>query len=165
MDGVIAECRSYDELVRGLRARIAELNVRCEDIDDAAGLPSRYCAKLVAPIPVRSVGRTSLSLLLRVLGLKLVLAVDGEVPRLIREQRRNAGKRMLADGKPRSQRPRHVWPFSDPAAARRARAIQLLGQSKRKRRLVARIAANARWRNGAGHHESVTPTEGGSPTP
>lgn len=142
MDGVIAECRDYESLVRGFRSRIAALNVRCEDIDHIAGLPLRYCAKLIAPIPVRSIGKTSLPLLLRVLGLKLILAVDGEVPPRITAQRRSAGRAMLAEGKRHS---RHVLPFRDPEVARRARAIQLLQQGPRKRKLIARLGGKARW--------------------
>jgi hypothetical protein len=38
---VIAEIRDYDELVRGLRARVHELNAPCEDIDAPARPPPR----------------------------------------------------------------------------------------------------------------------------
>jgi len=144
MDGVrvIAECCDYESLVRAFRARIAELNVRCEDIDHIAGLALRYTAKLIAPIPVRSVGKASLGPLLTVLGCRLQLVVAGEVPPRITAQRRAAGRAMLAEGKRHS---RHVLPFRDPEVARRARAIQLLQQGPRKRKLIARLGGKARW--------------------
>jgi len=40
-----------------------------ECVDDVAGLPSRCVSKLFAPIPLKSVGRISLGLLLTTLGL------------------------------------------------------------------------------------------------
>jgi hypothetical protein len=45
---VICEFSDYDELINGLRARAAELNLSGETIDAVSGLASRYSAKLLA---------------------------------------------------------------------------------------------------------------------
>jgi hypothetical protein len=73
---------------------------------------------------------------------------EGEVfarirPRLAPAHR--AGVPMLAEGKRRH----HAHPYAGQSDYfRRLRQLQLLKQKPRRRRLIARIAARARWRNG-----------------
>ena len=163
---VLAECRSYDELVAALRARIGELNVTCESVDELAGLPTRYVSKLLAPTrrPIRQFGRASLGPLLQCLGVKLVLALDDEGAFAKIRSRlllvRHAGTAMQAVRRPS----RRKYFFEQPGAAVLARARQLLTQNVRRRRAIAKTAAHARWRNGVGRHRTGTPSEGGSPT-
>jgi hypothetical protein len=80
----LAVCRSYAELIAVLRARVAELGASGETVDDVAGLPLRYTMKLLTPIPVKALGRTSMGPLLGVLGLKLVVMEDTEAFEKIR---------------------------------------------------------------------------------
>jgi hypothetical protein len=154
---VLAECRSYDQLVSALRARIGQLGVACESIDSTAGLALRYTAKLLAPVPVREFGRCSLGPLLATLGCKLILAVDDEAAfakirsRLVSV--RQAGSAMQATRRLRRRR----YFFEEPGAAVLARARQLLLQNPRRRKQIARTAALARWRNGARHDSEVAP--------
>src|SRR5262245_29579627 len=96
---LLAEVRDYAQLVQALRARIDELGVAGETIDDVAGLPTRYTTKLLAPIPIKSLGRVSLGPLLGALGLKLIVAEDAEALARIRHRltpRKNTNGRLPA---------------------------------------------------------------------
>jgi hypothetical protein len=152
---ILAECRDYAQLVRAIRTWIAELGTAGETIDDVAGLPLRYTMKLLAPVPVKGIGRTSLGPLLGALGLKLVVAVDHEVLARIRHRlvaRHHASCPMLAVGKPRKQ---HFSVFrGNSDLARALRQGQVLKTSRRRRRSIAREAAQARWAK-AGRNAAV----------
>jgi hypothetical protein len=139
MDGVLAEIRDYRELITALRQQVIGLNVRWETVGEIAGLPDRYLAKLLAPVPMRGIGRTSLGPLLGTIGCKLVLMRDGDLPARIREAQRNASYKMRASGK--SKRVRF---FSEPGVASWAAKRRLLLLSPRRRRVIAKIAARAR---------------------
>lgn len=82
----LATVRDYDGLHRTIRARVDELGFTREEIDDAAQLlgewPERYASKLLAPIPIKALGRTSLGPMLQVLGLQLAAEVVEEQPRI-----------------------------------------------------------------------------------
>lgn len=47
-------------------------------IDEISGLQSGYSAKLLAPIPMRNLGRVSLGALLGALALKMIVVKDKE---------------------------------------------------------------------------------------
>jgi hypothetical protein len=144
---IVAECRSYDELIVAFRARVGELAVAAESIDYVAGLPQRYTCKLLAlPVPVREFGRCSLGPLLMTLGCKLILALDDEAAfaqiRCRLTDVKHAGSAMQAVRRP----PRRRYFFEEPGVAALARAKQLLMQNERRRRAIARHAAVMRWR-------------------
>jgi hypothetical protein len=63
-------------LLDAIRARQDELNLSCETIDDLAGLPARYTAKLLSPTPVRGISHMSLTAILGALGIGLVVVED-----------------------------------------------------------------------------------------
>ncbi|MGJ5120959.1 hypothetical protein [Bradyrhizobium oligotrophicum] len=67
-------CRSMDELVNALQQRKEQLNLSNDLIDDLAGLPDRYAAKLFCRM--KSPGRVSLGPMLGALGLTLVMIED-----------------------------------------------------------------------------------------
>jgi hypothetical protein len=69
---------SYDGLVAVVRHRLAEVASTCEAVSDLAGLTTTHVSKLVNPKRSRILGRISLTVLLQVLGLKLVAVVDEE---------------------------------------------------------------------------------------
>jgi hypothetical protein len=77
-DRIIGEAQTYDELIQLFRMRCDELGVAMERLDEIAGLPSRYVSKLLAPVPVRNIGRVSLGPLLGSIGCKLGLIEDPE---------------------------------------------------------------------------------------
>jgi len=70
--------RDYQQLLDALRFRQNQLNISRETIDEVAGLPQRYTSKLLAPFPIKGVGRISLGPLLGALGLKLLVVEDIE---------------------------------------------------------------------------------------
>src|SRR5262245_6014051 len=82
----LAIVRSYDELIIALRAHCTELGSAGETYDDVAGLPLRYTSKLLAPVPIKTLGRISLGPLLGVLGLALVVVEDAEALARIRDR-------------------------------------------------------------------------------
>jgi hypothetical protein len=75
-DELLATIRSMDELQQALRARALGLRLvfdgRCRvgvnrngessSLDSVAGLPDGYSCKLLAPVPIKGLGRTSLAL-------------------------------------------------------------------------------------------------------
>lgn len=73
---VIGAVKSYGELQEALRERAEHLHVSRQALDDIAGLQSGYCAKLLAPVPVKKMGRMSLGAILGAMGLRLVLVED-----------------------------------------------------------------------------------------
>jgi hypothetical protein len=76
MSRQLAEATNYDSLIAAFRNRVAELQVAGETIDEVAGLPARYSAKLLGPTQVRKIGAISLGPLLGALALKLVIVED-----------------------------------------------------------------------------------------
>jgi hypothetical protein len=74
---------SYDGLVAVVRHRLAEVASTCEAVSDLAGLTTTHVSKLVNPKRSRILGRISFTVLLQVLGLKLVAVVDEEAFALI----------------------------------------------------------------------------------
>ena len=80
----IGNCSDYDSLHRAIRARVEELGVSREAIDEAAkafgNWPDRYASKVLAPIPIKGFGRQSLGPMLAVLGLTLAVEVVEERP-------------------------------------------------------------------------------------
>lgn len=142
--------RTYDQLIAAFRARLAALNLAMTpQLDELAGLPDHYIAKLLAPVPIRGIGRTSLGPLLTVLGLQIVLVEDpaaiaqcaGRLP--IRRDHKTAGEAMLA-AQHRAQR-LDIAARRTPQWGRQMRARQVLAQTPRQRSHQARRAARIRW--------------------
>ena len=79
-------CRTSDDLRAVMRRRVAELNISLDTLDHIAGLPTRYCAKILRVQPTRGFGQFSLDGLLGALGLMLIVVEDAEA--LARVQRR-----------------------------------------------------------------------------
>jgi hypothetical protein len=140
---VLAEATNYDELVAAFRSRIAALGTTMETLDEVAGLPLRYSSKLLAPFPIKGFGRISLGPILGALGVKICLVEDAEMLARIKHRlvpRKNTGTRVQA------QRSRRYLVFKgNPELARMFRLRQVLQQTPRQRRRIARIAAAARW--------------------
>src|SRR5262249_27756999 len=97
IDGkVIGRVNDYDGLITLLRQRQADLGVAMETVDSVAGLPLRYTAKLLAPVPVRQLGRVSFGPLLKCLGMTLI-AVEGLSALKKIESRLTKRQRALSD--------------------------------------------------------------------
>ncbi len=81
---VLAEAADYVSLLDAFRARAAELGITRLEIDEIGGLTSGRASKLLAPIPIKGFGRTSLGPLLGALALKLVVVEDpAMLPRVV----------------------------------------------------------------------------------
>jgi hypothetical protein len=77
----LAEATDYNGLIAAIRNRADELQVAGETIDEVAGLPARYSAKLLGPNQVRRIGAVSLGPLLGALALKLIIVEDEDALR------------------------------------------------------------------------------------
>jgi hypothetical protein len=68
----------YEDLHAILRARCAEIGLARAQLDEIAGLPDSYATKILAPRPMRTMGSMALSVVLPVLGVRLVAIEDPE---------------------------------------------------------------------------------------
>jgi hypothetical protein len=75
---IIGEFTDMAGLLGILRQRRDELNLAGEDIDEVAGLPVRYCQKIIGIRPVRGVTALTLGPLLSVLGIKCLVVENPE---------------------------------------------------------------------------------------
>ncbi len=71
-------CHTADDLRHILRARFEALGVSFETVDHIAGLPTRYCAKVLGLQPTKGFGQISLTALLGAAGIKLVAFEDAD---------------------------------------------------------------------------------------
>lgn len=145
----IGTARDYDQLHELLRARVDELAVTYESVDAVAGLPSRYTAKLLAPVPMKAIGKTSMGPLLGALGLKLIVAVDDEtLARIIGRLTKRARKQSNASDamRPMKRKKRRGYWKGNADWARIMNARRTLVVPESKRSASARKAARARWR-------------------
>lgn len=95
----------YEGLIEFVRLRVYEIQTTHESIDAVSGLHGGYSGKLLAPIPIKSMGKVSLGPMLQTLGLKLIVVRDDEQFKLIEHrlakrklphQPANAGSRLPA---------------------------------------------------------------------
>jgi hypothetical protein len=74
---VIATIHEYSDLVDALRRWFLDgVGTSFDAVDEVAGLPARYCSKLLATEPMKGFGRKTLGPVLGAGGLKLLLVVD-----------------------------------------------------------------------------------------
>jgi hypothetical protein len=120
------EIRSYADLVRALRFRHHELNVSLHTLDQLAGLPLGYCAKILGPGQVKHLGPISLQSLLGALGCRLQLVEDPEAMARIRDRLiPRTFRQRPPDGYPELEPPPSPpKPAVDRAAQRELRARQ-----------------------------------------
>lgn len=149
-DRIIAQVRDYDQLIAALRARVAELDVAGETVDHVAGIPLRYTMKLLAPVPVKSLGRSSMGPLLGALGLKLLVVEDHEAlekirHRLVKVRNPSASIRAQLTAN-KGKRNRHFSALKgNPELARLLAQRRVLSQSPRERSAAAIKANDVRW--------------------
>jgi hypothetical protein len=80
------EIRNYGDLIRALRCRQHHLNISLHTLDQIAGLPLGYCAKILGPGQVKHLGPISFQSLLGALGCRLALVEDPEAMARIRSR-------------------------------------------------------------------------------
>jgi hypothetical protein len=147
---IIGEARAYDELIELFRQRCAELGTSMETIDTIAGTSSRYVSKLLCSTPIKNLGPTSMGLLLGALAVKLVLVVDAP-------QLEKIKSRLIPKASSPASRRQHNFGNVRLALVKNSawgsvmRTHQVLKQSPRKRREIARNAALVRWARAGAH--------------
>jgi hypothetical protein len=147
----LAIVHDYDGLHAALRARIDELQIVVgqhkrgqKTFDERTGLPDGYASKLLAPVPMKGLGKISLGPMLTALGLKLVVVEDLDAVRQITSK---LPRKLHANGSiPTERGPyRRRYPKLGSGWGRVMRARGLLLIPAHKRRQIARAAAKARW--------------------
>jgi hypothetical protein len=73
---VLGEFDAYPGLLAALRARVAQLDISGERLDELAGLPRGYFQKLIGTRPVKRLGMQSLGDVFGALAIKAVLVED-----------------------------------------------------------------------------------------
>lgn len=143
----IAIVRDYAGLLGALRARADELGVTREALDAVTGLQGGYAGKLLAPVPIKHLGHTSLGPMLAAMGLMLIVVEDVETLTRI-TKRMEKRQRPVADASesmlPKRKRNRRGFRGSDASRVLNARRSLVLPEVKRRR--IAKGAALARWR-------------------
>jgi hypothetical protein len=94
--------RGMPDLLDALRERRDEVGITLEKLDDIAGHPSGYSAKLLAPVPIKNLGWLSFGLTLDALGVALVMVENPE-------QIKRVENRWIPRERPQ-QRPRNAAP-------------------------------------------------------
>lgn len=124
-----AEIRSYRDLLLGLRARKAELDISMITVNSVAGLTPGHASKLLSLSHLKGLGDTSLPLLLGALGLRLLLVEDKAQLRRVRGRlvKRKPGRREIeaSPAAPAALAPSAEQPAAD-RAAQRERCARLL---------------------------------------
>lgn len=149
--------RDYDDLHDGLRARAEELKLSRETIDVLTGLPDRYCSKILAPVPIKALGRVSLGPMLQAMGLMILLCEDTEMlERMSKRYTERDEKKAHASGKRASGRKANNYTINcDIAPIMNAKRTMKL--SAEKRSAIARNAAMCRWADQVKKSEIVKP--------
>jgi hypothetical protein len=157
--------RDWDGFMDALRARVVELEVAGETVDEVAGLPLRYTSKLLAPVPIKALGPISMGPMLGALGLVVIVAEDTEGIQKLRPRLTRRKYRRHADAAMPTKRRRKKSAFHGNSEwGRVMRARSILKQSPEQRKRAASRAAKARWRKP--RVVEVKPTaESASPTP
>lgn len=145
----LAEIRSYGDLLAALRARADDLGVTREGLDAVTGLQNGYAGKLLAPVPIKSLGAVSMGPMLTAMGCMLILVEDAETLGRITSRvakRVNPNPASHADGKMQTKRKRNRKGFRGSEVGRMLRARGVLKLSAKRRKEIARMAAQTRWR-------------------
>jgi hypothetical protein len=75
----VSALQGYEGLHQAMRARAEELSISREQIDELASLTRGHAGKLLAPYPIKAIGRTTLGPMLYALKLKLIVVPDDEI--------------------------------------------------------------------------------------
>ncbi|MFZ0148324.1 MAG: hypothetical protein WBG18_08675 [Xanthobacteraceae bacterium] len=138
---IVATFDSYAGMLDAIRARVNELQVSGERLDEYVGLPRGYYSKVAGAKPIRKLGMTSFAPILNGLGLKCQFIED----RVGTDQLKNRVT-------PRNS----SYVRGAPSIVLTIRYFKKIGRkgaqarvdnsTKEQRREWARQAANARWR-------------------
>lgn len=143
---VYAVATDYDALHLALRDRAEELQTTREQIDAVSGLQSGYSGKLLAPVPIKSLGKVSLGPMLQTLGLALIVVRDDAAFAKIKDR---LGKRERPSRPPNAGSKRPTWLFTKKTAREMGKnrfALMTDAERKRHQRKAGKASAAARRR-------------------
>jgi hypothetical protein len=141
----LATVQSYGELITALRARADELKISRITIDSVTGLPGGYSSKLLASVPIRTLGRASFGPMLQALGLRLIVIEDPESLERFADQRDQRERAMPAAGTDEVLR-FEITRRKLGMLARRGGEERAAKMTPKQRQMSARKASRARWR-------------------
>jgi hypothetical protein len=155
----IALVRDYDGLIQALRARADELRLSRQSLDEISGLQSGYSSKLLAPVPIKTLGQVSFGPALGAMGLAIVVIEDAEQLAKIAARIAEHAKagRDAARQMPPGRRRNRGWFSSDPLFARLMSDRAIAKSTPAQRSRAARHAARARWRAVRARQIGATP--------
>ena len=146
---IVGEFDAYPGLLAALRARIAELDISGERLDELAGLPRGYFQKLVGTRPKKRLGLRSLGDVFGALAIKAVLVEDPAA--LAKVSSRLVKRRQVVPSAAVHIEISHRFLRKIGAFGGKARAAKL---TPRQRSMLARKMARARWAKGVLRPES-----------
>jgi hypothetical protein len=141
---VIGEFDAYPGMIAALRARIAELDVSGERLDELAGLPRGYFQKLVGTRPKKRLGMQSLGDVFGALAIKAVLVEDEAA--LARISGRLVKRKYAVQAAGLHLEISHRFLRKIASMGGKARQAEL---TPRQRSALGRRLARARWAKGA----------------
>jgi hypothetical protein len=132
----------YETMIELVRYRLEELNTTHESVDDVSGLHGGYTSKLVAPTPIKSMGKASMGPMLQTLGLALIVVRDdAQFARIKDRLARRERPRQVPNGS--STRP--TWLFTRKTSLK-MQALRSDRLSEKQRQRIARKAGRASGR-------------------
>jgi hypothetical protein len=75
---VYGVANDYEGMIDLVRLRLEELQTTHEQVDAVSGLHGGYTGKIVAPTPIKSMGKVSMGPILQTLGLAFIVVRDDE---------------------------------------------------------------------------------------
>jgi hypothetical protein len=140
---IVGEFDAYPGLLAALRARIAELNVAGERLDELAGLPRGYFQKLIGTRPKKRLGMQSLGDVFGALAIKAVLIEDEAA--LARIASRLIKRKYVVRDRVTHLEFSHRFMRKIGAKGKQSRFAAM---TPRQRRALGRKLANQRWHKG-----------------
>jgi hypothetical protein len=151
-DAVFGEVRSYDDLHAILREVAVKRKLTRNGLDVIAGLASGHSSKLLAPVPIKRMGPSTLEPMLGALGVKLIVVSDPDaLTRFAARVADNAADKPVKECEPAipSKFVKAVLErvrAKQRKIARRGGYARAASMSPERRSQVARRAAKALWR-------------------
>jgi len=142
-DRALATVTNYDELIEALRARMREINITNATLENIAGLPDGYLAKVVGKGRTKNLGPMSFEMIVQGLGLKLAVFEDHAATEKMRPRWAQRKKSLPLLPMARTP-PRATWLFTSRSGrkAAKARAEKL---SPAERSAIGLHAIQVRW--------------------
>lgn len=129
---VYGVANDYDGMIEIVRYRVDELQTTHEQIDAVSGLHGGYSGKILAPVPIKSMGKVSLGPMLQTLGLALIVVRDDEAFQKIKDRLAKRERPRREPAIAGSVRP--IWLFRKKKAREMGkRRFSLMTDSERKR--------------------------------